>query len=64
MSDDLIGAKKLENNKFVNSSTDYVLNELKSILPKCDLMGVKLVGLNSTGNPFYAKNKYGWFRKY
>ena len=21
-------------------------------------MGVKLVGLNSTGNPFYAKNKY------
>jgi hypothetical protein len=61
MSDDLIGAKKLENNKFVNSSTDYVLNELKSILPKCDTMGVKLVGLNSTGNPFYAKNKYSKF---
>ena len=37
---------------------DYVLNELISILPKCDLIGIKLVGLNSSGNAFYAKNKY------
>lgn len=58
LSDDLIDAKKLENNKFINCDVDFVLNELISILPKCDSMGVKLVGLNSTGNPFYAKNKY------
>jgi len=58
MSDDLIEGKKLEGNKFVKCNVDFVINELISILPKCDLMGVKLVGLNSTGNPFYAKNKY------
>ena len=56
MSDDLIGAKKLENNKFVNCSVDYPLNELINILPKCDKMNIHLVGLNSTGNPFYAIN--------
>ena len=58
LSDDLLDAKKLSNNKFIKCDVDYVLNELISILPKCDLMGVKLVGLNSTGNPFYAKKKY------
>jgi hypothetical protein len=58
LSDDLIEGKKLENNKFVKCDVSYVLNELINILPKCDKMGVKLVGLNSTGNPFYAKNKY------
>lgn len=58
LSDDLVEAKNLINNKFVSCDIEYVLNELISILPKCDLMGIKLVGLNSTGNPFYAKNKY------
>ena len=61
MSDDLIGAKKLENNKFVNCDVNYPLNELIQMLPKCDKMGIKLVGLNSTGNPFYAKNRYSKF---
>lgn len=61
LSDDLIGAKKLSNNKFIDCEVDYVLDELISVLPKCDLMGVKLVGLSSTGNPFYAKNKYSKF---
>lgn len=61
MSDDLIEGKKLYNNKFITCDVDYVLDELINILPKCDLMGVKLVGLNSTGNPFYAKNKYSKF---
>jgi len=61
LSDDLIEAKLLNGNKFVKCDIDFVLNELISILPKCDLMGVKLVGLNSTGNPFYAKNKYSKF---
>jgi hypothetical protein len=58
LSDDLIGGKKLVGDKFVDCKVDYVLNELIRILPKCDTIGVKLVGLNSTGNPFYAKNKY------
>ena len=58
LSDDLIEAKLLNGNKFESCDIDFVLNELINILPKCDLMGVKLVGLNSTGNPFYAKNKY------
>lgn len=58
LSDDLIEAKKLVNNKFVKCEVDYVLNELIDILPKCDIMNIKLVGLNPTGNPFYAKKKY------
>lgn len=61
LSDDLIEGKKIENGKFIKCDIDYVLNELINILPKCDLMGIKLVGLNSTGNPFYAKNKYSKF---
>jgi hypothetical protein len=51
----------LVNNKFVDCQVEWVLDELISILPKCDLMGVKLVGLSSSGNPFYAKNKYSKF---
>ena len=58
MSDDLIGAKKLSDNKFQDCSIKYPLNELIGILPTCDKIGIKLVGLNSTGNPFYARNKY------
>ena len=58
MSDDLIGAKKLSDNKFQDCSIKYPLKELIDILPTCDKIGVKLVGLNSTGNPFYARNKY------
>ena len=34
LSDDLIEAKKLENNKFIKCDIDFVLNELISILPK------------------------------
>lgn len=58
MSDDLVGAKKIHNAKFVDCTIEETLNELLSIIPKADAMGVKLIGLNSTGNPFYAKNKY------
>lgn len=61
MSDDLIQGKKLVNGKFEKCDVMFVLEELINILPKCDIMGVKLVGLNATGNPFYAKNKYSKF---
>jgi hypothetical protein len=58
MSDDCTGAKKLVNGKFANCPIEYPLNELIAIIPKADKMGVKLIGLNATGNPFYAKKKY------
>lgn len=61
MSDDCIGAKKIVNGKFEKCDIDYPIEELISILPKCDKMGIKLVGLNSTGNSLYAKNKYSKF---
>lgn len=61
MSDDLVGAKVLQNNKFIDCNIEYPLKELINIIPKCDKAGIKLVGLNSTGNPFYAKNKYSKF---
>lgn len=58
MSDDCVGAKKIQKGKFVDCSVMESLNELLTIIPKADKMGVKLIGLNSTGNPFYAKTKY------
>jgi len=61
MSDDYIRSKKYEKGQFVPASIDYVLNELKKTIELADKAGVKLVGLNSTGNALYAKNKYGKF---
>jgi hypothetical protein len=58
MSDDLIGAKKLIDGKFIDCNIEYPIKELINIIPTCDKIGVKLIGLNSTGNPFYARNKY------
>ena len=61
MSDDLIGAKKIIDGKFKKCDINYPINELINILPKCDLMGVKLVGLASNDrNPinYILKNKY------
>jgi hypothetical protein len=61
MSDDCVGAKKLEKGKFIDCSVMESLNELIGIIPKADEIGVKLIGLNSTGNPMYARNKYSKF---
>lgn len=58
MSDDLLCGKYLNGNKFITCNVNTVVDELINILPKCDKMNVHLVGLNSTGNPLYAKNKY------
>ena len=61
MSDDYIRSKKYENGQFVTVDIEYVLNELKKTIKLADKAGVKLVGLNSTGNALYAKSKYGKF---
>lgn len=58
MSDDLIGAYRMINGKYEKCQVDFVLKQLMDALPLCDKMGVRLVGLSSSGNPFYAKNKY------
>ena len=58
MSDDCVGAKILHENKFIKCSVQQSLDELINILPIADKMNVKLVGMNATGNAFYAKKKY------
>lgn len=61
MSDDLVCGKRIVNGKFKKCDINYPLNELISILHKCDKMGVNLVGLASNDrNPinYILKNKY------
>jgi|DEB0MinimDraft_6_1074348.scaffolds.fasta_scaffold27092_2 hypothetical protein len=57
MSDDLVSAKWYNGTKFVETKVNKVLNEMISVLPKCDNMGVKLVGLASSANPIFARGK-------
>jgi len=61
LSDDYVCSKKLVGEKFIDCDMSYPLNELKSIIPKADEAGVRLIGLNSTGNPFYSQKKYSKF---
>jgi hypothetical protein len=58
MSDDLTGAYRMHEGKYEKCPVTFVLDELLKSLALCDKMGVRLVGLSSTGNPFYAKNRY------
>ncbi len=59
LSDDYIVSKKLQDDNFIECNIKYVLDQLINLLAKCDQAGINLLGLNSTGNPFYAKKKYG-----
>lgn len=61
LSDDYKTSYKLEksSNKFVKTDLKYVFNRLVNGTKIADKIGAKLVGLNSTGNALYAKNKYG-----
>ena len=61
MSDDYLRSKKYENGQFVPTTMDYVLDEFKNTVHLADKAGVKLVGMNSTGNALYAKSKFGKF---
>lgn len=61
MSDDYKCSKKLKNGKFVDCDISYPIEQLKSVIKKADDIGVNLIGLNSTGNAFYAKKKYSKF---
>ena len=61
MSDDYKCSKILKNGKFVDCGLDKLINELKRIILKIDNSGIKMVGFNSSGNPFYAKKKFSKF---
>jgi len=63
LSDDYKKSFKLdkEKNKFVQCNLKEVFNNLLNTIKVADKLGVKLVGLNSTGNALYAAKKYGKF---
>ena len=58
LSDDLVCGKVLVDGRFVDEDVNVVLDRFIRLVNKADKTGVKLVGMNSTGNPFYAKKKY------
>ena len=61
LSDDYEKSFRLEKgiNKFVECDLKYVFEKLVETTKIADKVGVKLVGLNSTGNALYAQKKYG-----
>lgn len=61
MSDDLVCGKILKGTSFVKADVNDVLNMFIELINKADKTGVKLIGMNSTGNALYAKNKYSKF---
>lgn len=58
MSDDLKNGARLEGSKFVKCPVAEVLAEFYALIEKADQAGVKLLGMNSTGNALYAQKKY------
>lgn len=58
VSDDYTRSYKLAGNKFSECSFGYIFEALFDIIKKMDSSGVKFIGLNVTGNPFYSKKKY------
>ena len=57
MSDDLVRAKWYNGIRFTEVPVQRVVQELINVLPKCDKMGIKLVGLAPSDNPTFARNK-------
>jgi hypothetical protein len=60
MSDDLIGAKKIKDGKFIDCDIMHPINEIINIIPIAESGGIKLIGLNNTGNSFYFKNNFSY----
>lgn len=58
MSDDVLYGKVLKNGKFEKTDINIVFEMFLNLIKKADNTGVKLIGMNSTGNALYAKNKY------
>lgn len=58
MSDDVVCGKILRNTKFEKIDINDVVQMFIDLINKADGTGVKLIGMNSTGNALYAKNKY------
>ena len=61
LSDDLVSGKVLKNGKFITEDVNVVLSRFIKLVDSADETGVKLIGMNSIGNPFYVKNKYSKF---
>lgn len=61
LSDDYRGAKRIQGDRFVACRVDEVLTVLRSTVREAAAGGLALVGMNSTGNAFYAKNEYSRF---
>tara|TARA_R110002020_G_scaffold56888_3_gene156967 strand:+ start:1155 stop:1871 length:717 start_codon:yes stop_codon:yes gene_type:complete len=61
LSDDYKKSFRLDkkDNKFVECELEEVFENLVEATKVADTVGVKLVGLNSTGNALYASKKYG-----
>ena len=61
LSDDYKKSFRLDkkNNKFVECELKEVFDNLVKATKVADKVGVKLVGLNSTGNALYANKKFG-----
>ena len=61
LSDDYKSSYKInrQENKFEKCELRYVYDKLCETIKVADKIGVKLVGLNSTGNALYASKKYG-----
>jgi len=63
LSDDYKCSYKLneDNTKFEKCTLKYVYEKLLETINIADKVGVKLVGLNCTGNAMFSKNKFGKF---
>ena len=61
LSDDYTKSYKIDRkeNKFLQCDLKYVYDKLCETIKVADKIGVKLIGLNSTGNVLYANKKYG-----
>jgi hypothetical protein len=58
MSDDIKNSYTYQSGKFIKSNVSVVLETLNKSIQIAEKIGVKLVGLNSTGNPFYSEKPY------
>lgn len=58
VSDDYLESRILKNGEFEKCSFSQIFNELFVTIEKADQIGVKMIGLNVSGNSFYAKKKY------
>jgi hypothetical protein len=57
LSDDYTKSKILQGDKFINVGIEYPIEEIKKAIIMSENIGVKLIGLNSVGNPFFVTKR-------